>query len=79
MHWVKTFWTDRVEDSGPGISEAAAELIFERFYTARRGNASQSNASGLGLSLVKQIVEAHGGKVEAGKSDLGGAKFIITL
>lgn len=69
----------QVEDSGPGISEAAAELVFERFYTARKGNAAQSNASGLGLSLVKQIVEAHGGDVKAGKSDLGGAKFTVTL
>lgn len=69
----------QVEDSGPGISEAATELVFERFYSARKGNASQSNASGLGLSLVKQIVEAHGGDVKAGKSDLGGAKFTITL
>lgn len=67
----------QVEDSGPGISEVAAELVFERFYTARKGNASQPNASGLGLSLVRQIVEAHGGVVQAGKSDLGGAIFSI--
>jgi two-component system sensor histidine kinase ChvG len=67
----------QVEDSGPGISEAAAELVFERFYTARKGHASEPNASGLGLSLVRQIVEAHGGVVQAGKSDLGGAIFLI--
>ena len=69
----------QVEDSGPGVGEAAAELIFERFYSARRGDASEPNASGLGLSLVKQIVEAHEGQISVGQSELSGAKFKINL
>lgn len=68
-----------IEDSGPGIAETIADHIFERFYTARKGKASQTNASGLGLSLVKQIVEAHGGSIQVGNSDLNGAKFTIHL
>jgi len=68
-----------IEDTGPGVTEAATELIFERFYTARRGNAVQANASGLGLSLVKQIVEAHRGEISVSTSELGGARFVISL
>jgi len=68
-----------IEDTGPGVTEVAAELIFERFYTARKGNAVQANASGLGLSLAKQIVEAHGGQINATSSELGGARFVIVL
>jgi len=71
--------TLEIEDTGPGVSEAAAECIFDRFYTARRGNALQVNASGLGLSLVKQIVEAHRGEINVSTSELGGARFVIYL
>ncbi|WP_269515049.1 ATP-binding protein [Brevundimonas subvibrioides] len=55
----------RVEDDGPGIPTENLETVFERFYTSRpRGTAFGSN-SGLGLSIVRQIVEAHGGHVVA--------------
>ena len=66
-----------VEDSGPGISEASAERIFERFYTSRTGNSAVENASGLGLFICRQIIEAHGGKISVGKSELGGARFEV--
>lgn len=68
-----------VEDTGPGVNETAAQRIFERFYTARNGYSQQANASGLGLSLVKQIVEAHGGDISVASSGLGGAKFTIMI
>ncbi|MDP2765431.1 MAG: stimulus-sensing domain-containing protein, partial [Brevundimonas sp.] len=56
----------RVDDDGPGIPPENLETVFERFYTARpRGTAFGSN-SGLGLSIVRQIVEALGGRVQAG-------------
>ncbi len=53
-----------VEDRGPGIPDHALERIFERFYTDRPDHGFGQN-SGLGLSISRQIVEAHGGTVEA--------------
>ncbi len=51
-----------VDDDGPGIGEGAEEKIFERFYTDRPHQGFGQN-SGLGLSISKQIVEAHGGRI----------------
>jgi len=53
-----------VEDDGPGIPPHALERIFERFYTDRPGQGFGQN-SGLGLSISRQIVEAHGGRIWA--------------
>ena len=74
----------RIEDDGPGIPPENLETVFERFYTSRpRGTAFGTN-SGLGLSIVRQIVEAHGGKVwaENRKTAAGGitgARFEVAL
>ena len=68
-----------VEDSGPGVSEASAERIFDRFYTSRSGNSAVKNASGLGLFICRQIIEAHGGTITVGKSTLGGARFEVNF
>ncbi len=73
-----------VEDDGPGIPVENLETVFQRFYTSRpRGTAFGSN-SGLGLSIVRQIVEAHGGRVTASNrtDDAGavsGARFEVAL
>ena len=74
----------RVEDDGPGVPPENLETVFERFYTSRpRGTAFGTN-SGLGLSIVKQIIEAHGGLVWA-ENRVGpdgaiiGARFEIAL
>ncbi len=53
-----------VDDDGPGIPPHALERIFERFYTDRPGQGFGQN-SGLGLSISRQIVEAHGGRIRA--------------
>ena len=74
----------RVEDDGPGIPPENLETVFERFYTSRpRGTAFGSN-SGLGLSIVRQIVEAHGGLVTASNrldasGEIKGACFEVAL
>ena len=68
-----------IEDSGPGIKPELTEVIFDRFYTSRKGTATVDNASGLGLAISKQIIEAHGGDITVSPSDLGGAKFTIKL
>jgi two-component system sensor histidine kinase ChvG len=53
-----------VDDDGPGIPEQAFERVFERFYTDRPAQGFGQN-SGLGLSISRQIVEAHGGRIRA--------------
>ena len=68
-----------IEDSGLGIKPELTEVIFDRFYTSRKGTATVENSSGLGLAISKQIIEAHGGSIAVAQSDLGGAKFSIHL
>jgi two-component system sensor histidine kinase ChvG len=53
-----------VDDDGPGIPDDAFERIFERFYTDRPNQGFGQN-SGLGLSISRQIIEAHGGRITA--------------
>jgi signal transduction histidine kinase len=68
------FW---VRDTGTGIAPADQTQIFERFE--RRGPRSKDGGYGLGLSIVRAIAEAHGGRVEL-RSDLGeGALFTIVV
>lgn len=68
-----------VEDGGPGIDAADLPHIFEAFYRGTRAKQDQVKGSGLGLSLVKKIAEAHGGYVTA-ESTLGrGALFRMRL
>jgi len=66
-----------VRDTGPGVSEADAEHIFERF--GRGGVALGRNGSGLGLAIVDAIATAHGGRVELATVPGRGAKFTLVL
>ena len=68
-----------IEDSGPGIPEDKLEKIFERFYTDRPAGAAFGNNSGLGLSIVRQIVETHRGTVTAANRKTGGAQFKVEI
>jgi signal transduction histidine kinase len=66
-----------VSDNGPGVPAVEREAIFRRLY---RGDASRSQRGlGLGLSMVKAIVEAHGGAVNVDQAPGGGARFTVTL
>jgi two-component system sensor histidine kinase KdpD len=69
-----------VEDAGPGVPRAALAHLFERFYQ-RSGHRPDRAAggSGLGLAVVKGLVEAIGGSVEARPSDLGGLAIAVRL
>jgi two-component system sensor histidine kinase ChvG len=76
----------RVEDNGPGIRAENTETIFKRFYTDRPGADEFGKNSGLGLSISRQIVEAHGGTLiaeniqpDTGKDGTAGARFILCL
>ncbi len=68
-----------VQDNGPGIPEDKFEKIFDRFYTDRPAGAAFGNNSGLGLSIVAQIVTTHMGTVTAENRDEGGARFIVEV
>jgi two-component system sensor histidine kinase ChvG len=77
-----------VDDDGPGIRPDALERVFERFYTDRPHQGFGQN-SGLGLSISKQIIEAHGGRIwaenrpgpigEDGEPTIAGARFVVML
>jgi two-component system sensor histidine kinase ChvG len=73
-----------IEDDGPGIPEGKLEEIFDRFYTERPAGEAFGTHSGLGLSISKQIVEAHLGEIfaENRMNDIGGiigARFTLYL
>ncbi len=68
-----------ISDSGTGISKEDLPFIFERFYRTDKSRSSQSGGSGIGLTIVKKIVELHRGKITA-ESELGrGTKIRIVL
>jgi two-component system sensor histidine kinase ChvG len=73
-----------VDDDGPGVPAENLETIFERFYTARPRGSAFGGHSGLGLSIARQIVEAHGGRVAAENRPgpdgaVAGARFTVIL
>lgn len=74
-----------VEDNGPGIRADNIDRIFERFYTDRPSSEAFGQNSGLGLSISRQIVEAHGGTLTAENipgskpGELKGARFVAAL
>lgn len=68
-----------VDDSGPGIPPDERERIFERFYRIDRSRSQDSGGRGLGLAIASEIAKAHGGRIDVGDSDLGGASFVVRL
>lgn len=71
-----------VDDNGPGLPDEIREQVFERFVRGS-GPADRHSANGdgtgLGLSIVRAVAVAHGGEVSAHRSELGGARFLVTL
>ena len=62
-----------VEDSGPGIPDDVLHRVFEPFFTTK------STGSGLGLPLVHNVVDQHGGTISVERGQRGGARFVIRL
>ena len=78
--WVRV----EVDDDGPGIPDGKEKAIFERFYSQRPAAEKFGTHSGLGLSISKQIVEAHGGTIEARNRrgpdrGIAGTRFTVRL
>ncbi|MDB4955825.1 MAG: hybrid sensor histidine kinase/response regulator, partial [Myxococcales bacterium] len=64
-----------VADSGPGVPDEDRERIFEPFFTTK----PDGKGTGLGLPIVRNIIDQHRGQISVGRSDLGGAAFRVVL
>ena len=67
------------EDSSPGVPADALPRLFERFYRVEGSRSRANGGAGLGLAIVRSVIEAHGGTIEAGASSLGGLRVTISL
>ena len=68
-----------VDDDGPGIPMADRERVFDRLARLDRARSRDHGGAGLGLAIVRAIVNAHGGEIWIERSPEGGARFIIEL
>ena len=68
-----------VADSGAGIPPDEIDRIFERFHRVDPSRARATGGAGLGLTIARQVVEAHGGKIRAENGPGGGSRFVFEL
>lgn len=68
-----------IEDSAPGVAPELHEKLFERLYRAESSRSRETGGAGLGLSICRNIVEAHDGQITISNSELGGLKITVTL
>ncbi|MGI6070372.1 MAG: DUF4118 domain-containing protein [Blautia sp.] len=73
MVWI------HIADDGPGISEEAKAHLFDMFYTANNGKGDSRRGLGLGLSLCKSIINAHGGTIYVKDNEPKGSEFCFSL
>lgn len=68
-----------VEDEGIGIAEAEQKLIFERFYRTDKSRNRRTGGAGIGLTIVKTIVQAHNGRITVESREGSGSRFFVVL
>jgi len=68
-----------VDDDGPGIPESERARVLQRFVRLDEARSRDEGGSGLGLSIVDEVVRAHGGSMSIGQSPIGGARISVTL
>lgn len=68
-----------VDDEGPGVARADAGKIWKRYYRGRSAQKDAVDGSGIGLSVVRELVELHGGEVRVKSRPKGGSRFMVDL
>lgn len=75
----RSAWRLIIDDSAPGVDVGLAQQLFEPFYRTTLVPGESVTTSGLGLATAQAIVEAHHGRIEAGRSPLGGLRVTVIL
>ena len=68
-----------VRDTGPGIPERDLPYIFKRFYRVDKSRSRATGGVGLGFTIARRLVEAHGGNIEARSEPGQGTEFMVRL
>ncbi|MGE8207441.1 sensor histidine kinase [Heyndrickxia sp. NPDC080065] len=68
-----------IEDTGIGMNDKEMDRIFDRFYQADQARTRTVAGSGLGLSIVKKIIDLHGGHIHVKSQENKGTTFMVTL
>ena len=68
-----------VEDTGEGVPEEEVGQIFDRFYRVDPSRTRATGGTGLGLTIARQLVEAHGGSIRAERRQEGGSRFVFEI
>lgn len=79
LHHVEDNAILQVQDTGVGIPEESLEHVFERFYRVDKGRSRKSGGSGLGLSIVRNMVERNGGSIRVDSNIGQGTVFTVTF
>ena len=69
----------RLDDTPPGVPEADLDRLFDPLYRADPSRSRAFGGSGLGLAIARAIAQAHGGRLQAEASPLGGVAMVLTL
>lgn len=69
----------RIDDDGPGIPKAKRDEVFKAFVRLEESRNKDTGGVGLGLSIAKDVVTSHGGRIELADSDLGGLRVLVTI